>query len=147
MYGWKQCKKKMTKMDNSLVGYIALLSARLLCKGWVGDHFCDCSICIMAYMDSRGWDEPTPPIYIYMSIIIYIVFTIYTLLDLAPPKQNFWLRQCSQGGQTAQHLIFLILQKKSWISLLWRLASWIFPNRYTLWRWKRLKTWKLVLEQ
>ena len=26
-------------------------------------------------------------------ISIWIVYTIYTLLDLAPPKQNFWLRQ------------------------------------------------------
>ena len=27
-------------------------------------------------------------------LYIYIIHKIYTLLDLAPPKQNFWVRQC-----------------------------------------------------
>ena len=80
----------MTKMANSFMGYIALLrQLASFCKGWVGDHCRNRSICSMAYMYSRGWGEPTPPIY------IYIVYTIYTLLDLATPKQNFWLRHCS----------------------------------------------------
>ena len=77
----------MTKMAKSLMGYIAhLRQLASFCKGWVGDHCRNHSICIIAYMDSRG---PTPPIYMY----IYIVYTIYTLLDLAPSKQNFWVRQ------------------------------------------------------
>ena len=34
MYGWEQCKKKMTKMANSTVGYIALLrQLASFCKG------------------------------------------------------------------------------------------------------------------
>ena len=80
-------------MANSLVGYIHIALLRQLasfCKGWIGNHCRDRSISIMAYMDSRGWGEPTPPIYIYT----HTVYTIYTLLDLAPPKQNFWLHQC-----------------------------------------------------
>ena len=83
-------------MANSLLGYIALLpQLASFCKGWVDDQCRDHSICIMAYMDSRGSSEPTPPTYIYISIIIYIyiVYKIYTQVDLAPPKQNFWLRQ------------------------------------------------------
>ena len=65
--------KKMTKMANSLVGYIALLrQLASFCKGWVGDHCRDRSICIMAYMDSRGWGEPIPPIYIYQLSYVYI---------------------------------------------------------------------------
>ena len=81
-------------MANSLVGYIALLRQLVtFCKGWVGDHYRDRSICIMEYMDSRKWGEPTLPIYIITIISIYIVYTIFTLLDLAPPKQNFWVRQ------------------------------------------------------
>ena len=76
-------------MANSLVGYITLLrQLPFFCKGWVGDHCRNRSICSRAYMYSRGWGEPTPP--------IYIVYTIYTLLDLAPPKQNFWVRQWSR---------------------------------------------------
>ena len=87
----------MTKIVNSLVGYIALLRELVsFCKGWVGDHCHDRSICIMTYMDSKGWGEPPPPIYICQLLYIYIynIYTICTLLDLAPPKQNFWLRQC-----------------------------------------------------
>ena len=78
----------MKKMANSPVGYIALLrQLASFCKGWVGDHCCDRSIYIMAYMDLRGWSESTPPIYIYVNYYICIVYTIYTLLDLAPPPK------------------------------------------------------------
>ena len=78
----------MTKMNNYLVGYIALLwQLAYFCKGWVGDHGRHHSICIMAYTDCRWWGEPTPPIYIYISIIMYIVYTIYMLLDLALPNK------------------------------------------------------------
>ena len=53
-------------MANSTVGYIALLrQLASFCKGWVSDHCRDRSICILAYMDSRGWGAPTPPIYMY----------------------------------------------------------------------------------
>ena len=34
-----------------------------------------------------------PYLYIYINYYIYIVYKIFTLLDLAPPKQNFWVRQ------------------------------------------------------
>ena len=75
-------KNEMTKMANSLVGYIALLrQLSSFCKDWVGDH----SISIMASMNLRGWGAPAPRIYMY----IYIVLTIYTLLDLAPPQTKF----------------------------------------------------------
>ena len=40
------------------------------------------------------WGEPTLS---SMSSIIYIVCKIYTLLDLAPPIQNFGLRQWPEG--------------------------------------------------
>ena len=37
--------KNMTKIANSLVGYIALLwQLAFLCNGWAGDRCCDCSI-------------------------------------------------------------------------------------------------------
>ena len=66
--------KTMTKMTNSLVGYIALLrQLASFCKGWVGDHCRDRSIHFMAYMASRGWGKPTPPIYIH----IYINYHTY----------------------------------------------------------------------
>ena len=62
-------KKKMMKMANSTVGYIALLrQLTSVCKGWISDHCRDRSICILAYMDSRGWGAPTPPIYTYKYI-------------------------------------------------------------------------------
>ena len=52
--------KKMNKMANSPVGYIALLwQLSSFCKGWVGGHCRNRPICIMAHMDSGGWGEPT----------------------------------------------------------------------------------------
>ena len=51
--------------DDENANYIALLQQLAsFYKGWVGDHCRDRSICILAYMDSRGWGSPTPPIYI-----------------------------------------------------------------------------------
>ena len=86
-------------MANSLVGYIALLrQLASFCKGWVGDHCRDRSICIMAYIDSRGWGEPTPPIYIYMSIIIYI-----NILAKQPPSAPIWETDAF-GGVSAQKI-------------------------------------------
>ena len=35
MYGWEQCKKKITKMANSIVGYIAL-QRQLASFAWIG---------------------------------------------------------------------------------------------------------------
>ena len=53
-------------MANSSVGYIVLLrQLASFCKGWVGDHCRDRSICIMTHMDSKRWGEPIPLIYIY----------------------------------------------------------------------------------
>ena len=84
--------KKMRKMANSLVGYIALLRSSpsfAEVGSAITAAIARCSI--MAYMDSRGWGEPTPPIHIsiiiYIYIHIYLVYTIYTLLDLAPPNK------------------------------------------------------------
>ena len=89
----------MTKMDNSFVGYIALLGQLAsFYKGWVGDHCRDHSIFIMTYMDSRGWGEPTPPIYIYMSIIIYI-----NILAKQPPSAPIWENDAF-GGVSAQKI-------------------------------------------
>ena len=65
-------------MANSLVGYIALLRQLVtFCKGWVGDHYRDRSICIMEYMDSREWGEPTLPIYISTIIYIYSLYNFH----------------------------------------------------------------------
>ena len=68
-------------MANSLVGCKALLrQLPSFCKGWVGDHCRDHSICIMAYMDSRGWGELTPPIYIYVYQLSYTFINYYTYI-------------------------------------------------------------------
>ena len=76
-------------MTNSTVGYIALLrQLASFCNGCVGDPCHDRSICIIAYMDLRGWGASTPPIYINY---IYIVHKSYTLLDLAPLPQTKYL--------------------------------------------------------
>ena len=60
MYGWEQCKKNITKM--ALLWDLQLSNGNWppFCKGLVGDHCRDCSTCILAYMDSRGWGAPTP---------------------------------------------------------------------------------------
>ena len=42
--------------------------------------------------------EPPSMVLVYR----YIVHKIYTLLDLAPPKQNFWVRQCSRQRHISQ---------------------------------------------
>ena len=58
-------------MANSLVGYIALLrQLASFCKGCVSYDCRDRSICIMEYMDSREWGEPT--LTVYISTIIYV---------------------------------------------------------------------------
>ena len=73
------------KMANSNVGYTALLrQLASFCKGWVSDHCCDRSICILAYMDSTGWVAPTPPIYI----------NIYTRETAAFGGVSLALREC-----------------------------------------------------
>ena len=78
----------MMKMTNSLVGYIALLrQLASFCKGWVGDQCRDRSICIMACTDSRGSDEPTPPVYIYQLSYIYSLYNLYAARFAPPPNK------------------------------------------------------------
>ena len=76
-------------MANSLVGYIAHLRQLVtFCKGWVGDHYRDRSICIMEYMDSREWGEPTLPIYISTIIYIYSLYNFHAA-RFGPPQTKF----------------------------------------------------------
>ena len=64
-------------MANSPVGYIALLrQLASFCTGWVSDHCRDLSISNMAYMDSRGWGAPTPPVYVNY-IYIYSLYNLH----------------------------------------------------------------------
>ena len=89
MYGWEQCKKNMTKMANSTMGYIALTrQLASFCKGRVGDNCRDRSIFIMACMDSRGWGAPTPPIYIYQLSYICSLYSLYAA-RFGPPQTKF----------------------------------------------------------
>ena len=83
----------MTKMANSTVGYRSPVAASLFLQ-WLGRRSLPRSLDM--YYGIHGLERVgcTHSTSIYINYYIYIVHKMYKLLDLAPPKQNFWVRQC-----------------------------------------------------